>query len=118
MAQLDFQSSKAFIPIGYGIVTPPVPSLQLTQFDSFAVPVLAIRGQRVVIDLRRVKPTVYSTAGVSEEVYRQMNAFSWYMQHGTRADNQHLSAIRAGDSNPDEEEIHASVAGIIGTNLS
>ena len=104
MAQLDFQSSKAFIPIGYGIVTPSVPSLQLTQFNSFAIPVLAICGQRVVIDLRRVKPTVYSTIGVSEEVDRQLSALSWNMQHDTSADNQYLSAIKAGDSHPDEED--------------
>ena len=90
------------MPIGYGIVTPPVPSLQLTQFDSIALPVLAICGQRVVIDLRRVKPTVYSTTGVSEEVDRQLSALSWNMQHGTRVDNQNLSG--AGDSHPDEED--------------
>ncbi|KIM59726.1 hypothetical protein SCLCIDRAFT_1217507 [Scleroderma citrinum Foug A] len=77
-------SSKAFMPIG------------------IALPVLAICGQRVVIDLRRVKPTVYSTTGVSEEVDRQLSALSWNMQHGTRVDNQNMSG--AGDSRPDEED--------------
>ena len=85
-------------------MTPSVPSLQLTQFNSFAIPVLAICGQRVVIDLRRVKPTVYSTIGVSEEVDQQLSALSWNMQHDTSADNQYLSAIKAGDSHPDEED--------------
>jgi len=71
-----------------------------------ALPVLAICGQRVVIDLRRLKPIVYSTTtGVNEEVDRQIRALSWNMQHGTRADNQYLSAIRAGDSNPDQTRI-------------
>ena len=79
-----------------------MPSLQMTQFDSIGLPVLAICSQRVVIDLRRIQPAFYGTEEVSKEVNRQMDALSLKIRH-TR-DKDQLSATREGDSNPDNEE--------------
>jgi len=74
--------------------------LQITQFDSISLLVLAICGQRVAIDLCRIKPKFYGAVG--EEVNRQINALSLNI-HCT-SDNDRLSATREGESNPDDEE--------------
>ncbi|KIM62516.1 hypothetical protein SCLCIDRAFT_805142 [Scleroderma citrinum Foug A] len=77
-------SPKAFVSTGIGL------------------PILAICGQRVVVDLRRVKPKFYGAEVVSEEVNRQINALSLNIEF-TR-ENDELPATREGDFNPDEED--------------
>ena len=98
------------IPTWYENRTPPVPSLQMTQFDSIGLPVLAICSQRVVIDLRRIQPAFYGTEEVSKEINRQIGALSLNIHH-TR-DKDQLSATREGDSNADNEETRTGPARI------
>ena len=70
----------------------------ITHFDSIALPVLAICGQRVVIDLRRLLPTSQSSNEISKEVDRQMGVLS-----PSRHQHCRLSVIRQSDFNPDGE---------------
>ena len=68
----------------------------ITHFDSIALPVLAICGQRVVIDLRRLMPTSQRSNEISKEVDRQMGALFQKQHH-------QLSVIRQDDFNSDGE---------------
>ena len=74
----------------------PVHLSHITHFYSIAIPVLAICGQRVVIDLRRFMPTRQDSIEISKEVDRQIGALSWNQLY-------QLSVIRQSDFDPDGE---------------
>ena len=61
-----------------------------------------ICSQRVVIDLRRIRPAFYGTQEVSKEVNRQIFALSLNVSHSN--DNDRLSTTKEGDYSLDDEE--------------
>ena len=75
-----------------------VPFFHITDFDSIALPVLAICGQRLVIDLRRLRETPQGSSEISKVVDRQIGALSRHQHY-------QLSVIREDNFNPDGENV-------------